>query len=67
MQCPTHIKKLEKITEPTDEICELCGRKAALECKSCTFKQCSDCRICNQRHNMIKIIELNVRPPICRK
>jgi CRISPR/Cas system-associated protein Cas10 (large subunit of type III CRISPR-Cas system) len=60
MQCPTHIKKLEKITESGDFECEVCGRPAVLECKSCQFKQCSECRICNERHNMIKIIDLNV-------
>jgi len=41
MQCPTHIKKLEKIVEQGEYECELCGRKASLECKSCEFKQCS--------------------------
>ena len=67
MQCPTHIRKLEKIAGDTGELCELCGRKAALECRLCTFRQCADCRICNQRHHMIKIIELNVDLEVYRK
>ena len=60
MQCPTHIKKLEKIVDQGDHECELCGRKAFLECKSCEFKQCTECRICSARHQLIKMIDLNV-------
>jgi ribosomal protein S14 len=62
MQCPTHIKKLEKIPEDEEEKkpCHICGRDSTLYCKSCKFTQCSNCRICNQRHGLIKIIELNV-------
>ena len=66
MQCPIHIKKLEKITSG-DHKCEVCGRKATLECRSCEFKQCSDCRICSERHHLIKIIDLNVPQPSLRK
>jgi hypothetical protein len=60
MQCPTHTSKLEKLVAPQNEVCELCGRPASLSCKSCQFYQCGECRICTQRHNLIKIVELNV-------
>ena len=62
MQCPTHKKKLDPIP-PEDEDkkpCEICGRESTLLCKSCKYTQCSNCRICNERHGLIKIIDLNV-------
>lgn len=39
MQCPTHIKKLEKMTESEDS-CEICSRPAEWECKLCKYRQC---------------------------
>ena len=62
MQCPSHNKKLEAIPmeEENRKPCQVCGRESTHYCKSCKYAQCSDCRVCSQKHNLIKIIELNV-------
>lgn len=63
MQCPTHKKQLDKLAEldPTKK-CEICGgREAKLYCKSCRFLLCGDCRICDNRHFLVRMIELCVR------
>lgn len=66
MQCPTHIKKLQKILQPSGGLCNICCRQAVYECKDCNFLLCDECRICTKRHGMLKIIDLVVSLPQIR-
>ena len=39
----------------------MCGRAAKLQCSKCKFLLCGECRICNAKHFLVKLIELHVR------
>ena len=61
MQCPTHVKKLDKLEEMEEKkTCAICGREASYGCKSCTYVQCSNCQVCSAKHSLIKIVRLSV-------
>jgi hypothetical protein len=68
MQCPQHKKALEKLAiEDIIKKCEMCGRVANLYCSSCKFVLCNQCRICDKRHFLIKMIDLEVHQLSLRK
>ena len=63
MQCPTHKKQLDKLAEadPTKK-CEMCSKDASLYCKSCRFLLCGSCRICDNKHFLVRMSDLCVPP-----
>lgn len=68
MQCPKHKQLLQTMTvsDPSKH-CEMCGSGASLKCSSCNFFLCRWCRICDKRHFLVKMLNLEVVVGLSRK
>lgn len=60
MECPKHKKRLVKMpVKNPEQKCSMCGLEASLQCQSCKFQLCINCRICDKKHFLVKVIWLS--------